>query len=218
MSNITNDKVEKYITERTHAVSNIQEEMELYAKENVVPIVTRDTLALLKTIVHINKPYNILEFGTAIGYSSIMICTELKGNCKITTIERNEKRYLKAIEYVKRAGFQDEIDIINVDVLEAGAIIENGLYDLVFIDAAKGQYRLFFDMIFEKVRSGGIIISDNIFHKAMVCEPEICSVERRQRTIYRRMNQYLDYLTTENESFYTTLVPIGDGLAITYKR
>lgn len=217
MSNITNDKIETYITERTHAVSNIQEEMELYAKENVVPVVTRDTLALLKTLAQINKPYNILEFGTAIGYSSIMLCMTLNGNCKITTIERNEKRYLKAVEYVRLAGCQDKIDIINIDALDAGVIIENSSYDLVFIDAAKGQYRLFFDMVFDKVRPGGIIISDNIFHKGMVCEPEISLVERRQRTIYRRMNDYLDYLTTENKIFYTSLVPIGDGLAITYK-
>lgn len=218
MSNITNDKVKKYIIDKTHPACDIQIEMELYAKENVVPIVTRDTLSILKTIAEINKPYSILEFGTAIGYSSIMLCAALRGNCKITTIERNEKRYLKAMEYVKRSGYEDKIEIINIDALEAKEAIGNNLYDLVFIDAAKGQYQLFFDMIFDKVKPGGIIISDNIFHKGMVCEPEISSVERRQRTIYRRMNQYLDYLTTENELFFTSLIPIGDGLAVTYKR
>ena len=218
MSNITNDKVEAYINHKTYASSEIQIDMELYAKDNVVPIVTRDTLALIKVLAEIKKPYRILEFGTAIGYSSIMLCKALNGNCMITTIERNENRYNKAVEYVEKSGYKDRIEIVNIDALEAESIVKNSFYDMVFIDAAKGQYKLFFDMVFDRVNPGGIIISDNIFHKSMVCEPEIADVERRQRTIYRRMNDYLEYLTSANENCYTSLVPIGDGLAITYKR
>lgn len=218
MSNITNDKVEAYINERTYASSEIQIDMERYAKENVVPIVTRDTLSLLKVLTEMKKPYRILEFGTAIGYSAIMLCMALNGNCSITTIERNEKRYKKAVEYVEKSGYKDNIEILNMDALESEDIVKASFYDMVFIDAAKGQYKLFFDMVFDRVNPGGIIVSDNIFHKSMVCEAEIASVERRQRTIYRRMNEYLEYLTSYNHDFFTSLVPIGDGLAITYKR
>lgn len=218
MSNITNDLVSEYINYKTHEISELQLEMEMYAKENVVPIVSRDTLALLKSVVEIKKPKKILEFGTAIGYSSIMLCATLKGECEITSLERNEKRYNKALENIAKSGFKEQIKVNHIDALESKEIIEKNTYDLVFIDAAKGQYQLFFDMVYNNVESGGIIISDNIFHKAMVCEPEILNVHRRQRTIYRRMNDYLDFLTKTNDEFYTSLVPIGDGLAITYKR
>lgn len=218
MGNITNDIVSEYIIEKTYEDFELQLEMESYAKENVVPIVSRDTLALIKTMLELKKPKNILEFGTAIGYSSIMMCNTLKSECKITTVERNEKRYLKAIENIKKAGYENHITVVHNDALESEEILKMQTYDMVFIDAAKGQYKLFFDMVYENVVSDGIIISDNIFHKAMVCQKDIADVERRQRTIYRRMNEYLDFLTKPNEKFCTSLIPIGDGLAITYKK
>ncbi len=218
MGNITNDIVSEYIIEKTYEDFELQLEMESYAKENVVPIVSRDTLAFIKTMLELKKPKTILEFGTAIGYSSIMMCHTLKADCKITTVERNEKRYLKAIENIKRAGYENNISVVHTDALDAAEILKMQTYDMVFIDAAKGQYKLFFDMVYENVVSDGIIISDNIFHKAMVCQKDIANVERRQRTIYRRMNEYLDFLTKPNEKFCTSLMPIGDGLAITYKR
>lgn len=218
MGNITNDLVSKYIKDKTYATSELQCEMEIYANDNVVPIVTRDTLALLKSIVEIKKPRKILEFGTAIGYSSIMICDALNGDCKLTSIERNEKRYNKALENITKSGFQKQIQVIHADALESKDAVQSQTYDFVFIDAAKGQYQLFFDMVYDNVEAGGIIVSDNIFHKAMVCETDISNVERRQRTIYRRMNDYLDFLTKSNEKFHTSLIPIGDGLAITYKK
>lgn len=218
MGNITNDIVSEYIIEKTYADFELQLEMESYAKENVVPIVSRDTLAFIKTLIEIKKPKKILEFGTAIGYSSIMMCHTLNENCTITTVERNEKRYLKAIENIKKAGYENKISVIHADALDTKDILTKQTYDLVFIDAAKGQYKLFFDMIYDNVVPDGIIISDNIFHKSMVCEKDIADVERRQRTIYRRMNEYLDFLTKPSEKFSTSLIPIGDGLAITYKR
>ncbi len=218
MGNITNDIVSEYIIEKTYEDFELQLEMESYAKENVVPIVSRDTLAFIKTMLELKKPKNILEFGTAIGYSSIMMCNTLKADCKITTVERNEKRYLKAIENIKKAGYENHITVVHKDALDSEEILKMQTYDMVFIDAAKGQYKLFFDMIYENVVSDGIIISDNIFHKAMVCQKNIADVERRQRTIYRRMNEYLDFLTKPNEKFCTSLIPIGDGLAITYKK
>lgn len=218
MGNITNDIVSEYIIEKTYEDFELQLEMEAYAKENVVPIVSRDTLAFIKTMLEIKKPKKILEFGTAIGYSSIMMCHTLNSDCKITTVERNEKRYQKAMKNIKKAGYEDNISVIHMDALDSAELITKDSYDLVFIDAAKGQYKLFFDMIYDNVVSDGIIISDNIFHKSMVCEKDIADVERRQRTIYRRMNEYLDFLTKPNEKFCTSLIPIGDGLAITYKR
>lgn len=217
MGNIYRSKIEKYIIDRTYSLGSLQTEMEKYALENHVPIISRDSLALLTNLVRIAQPKSILEFGTAIGYSSIMMSEALGGNVKITTIERNQPRYELALNNIRKSGYKN-ITVLNIDGTKAKEILENREFDLVFIDAAKGQYKLFFDMVYKMVPSGGIIVSDNIFHKGMVCEPVIENVERRQRTIFRRMNEYLDFLTSENPNFYTSLIPVGDGMAITYKK
>lgn len=217
MGNIYRKKVENFIIERTYSDSELQSEMEVYAKENHVPIISRDSLGVLTNIIRISKPNTILEFGTAIGYSSIMMMAALEGMVTIHSFERNLKRYETALENIKKSGYEN-INVYNLDATTAYELLHNQNFDMVFIDAAKGQYQLFFDMVYDKVNPGGIIISDNIFHKGMVCEIDIQNVERRQRTIYRRMNDYLDFLTSPNDKFYSCLIPIGDGMAITYKK
>lgn len=211
------DKIKEYIIEKTFSISNLQLEMEKFAVQNHVPIITRDSLDLLISLIKIKKPKQILEFGTAIGYSSIIMANYLDKDAKIITVERNQARYDQAISNIKKSGLEDKITVYHMEALEIKELIKDIQFDMVFIDAAKGQYRLFFDMIFEQVNPSGIIVSDNIFHKGMVCEKDKSKVIRRQRTIYNRMNDYLSFLKEENNRFYTCLIPIGDGMAITYK-
>lgn len=213
MRNIVNDNVQDFIEKHLALSDELQKAMELYAQEKGVPIITKDTLNLLKTILILKKPKEILEFGTAIGYSAIQMAKILDGDCSITTIERNEIRYKEAIKNIQKAGYNKEIRLILGDATENSDFLDRN-YDLTFIDAAKGQYQKFFDLIIKNMNKGGIIISDNIFHNSLVCQPDVMQVERRQRTIYRRMNDYLDFLT-RTQGLSTTLVPIGDGLAIT---
>ncbi|MGL5440638.1 MAG: O-methyltransferase [Filifactoraceae bacterium] len=213
MRNIVNENVQNFIEEHIKYSEGLKFEMEEYAKKNSIPIITKDTLNLLKTILLLKKPKKILEFGTAIGYSSIQIIDILGGDCEITTIERDEDRFKEAEKNIKKSGYNEQIRLIKGDAIEIDKYLDRN-YDFIFIDAAKGQYKKFFDKIINNVTEKALIVSDNIFYNTLVCKPDINSVERRQRTIYRRMNDYLDFLT-KTEGFFTSLVPIGDGLAIT---
>lgn len=212
-----NNNFKKYIESKTTPFFDMQIEMEKYAQEYNIPIVSRDSLDLLISIVKIRKPKAILEFGTAIGYSTIAMASQSDIDTQIISFERDPVRYEEALKNIKKMGMEDRITVYNVDPLVDSSMLSNQKFDLVFVDAAKGQYRAFFDLIFDNVFPYGIIISDNIFHKGMVIQEDISLIEKRYRTIYKRMKDYLIFLKHENKNFFTTLVPIGDGIAITYK-
>lgn len=210
------ERHKKYIEKNTFSFFEMQKEMEDYAQEYNVPIITKDSLDLLMSFVKIKKPKKIFEFGAAIGYSAIAMA--VGSSCShITTIERDLQRYNLALENISKMNLQNRIKIYNVDAKDSCEIIKQEMYDLVFIDAAKGHYREYFDMIFENVNKGGIILSDNIFYKGLIFEENASDVEKKQRTIYKRMTEYIKFLKSNNENFFTSLVPIGDGIAITYK-
>lgn len=211
--------IDAYIEEKTFEFSPLQLEMEAYAREHHVPIISRDSLDLLISLLKIKKPRRVLEFGTAIGYSAILMAMQLEGGAKIISFERNEPRYERALENIEKANLKDRIQVYNMDAAEANHILDGQSFDFVFIDAAKGQYQVFFDMVYDKLAAGAIIVSDNIFHKGLVCIKDAQDVDKRQRTIYRRMNDYLGYLKSKEKKneFFTSLIPIGDGIAITYK-
>ncbi len=211
------NEITKYIINKTFDFIPIQYEMEAYAAEHHVPIISRDSLDLVVSLLKIKRPKKILEFGTAIGYSAILMASNVETDARIFSFERNEKRYETAVKNIKKAGLENSIFVYNEDATKSSKTLEDKEFDFVFIDAAKGQYKAFFDLVFDKVTPGGVIVSDNIFHKGLVCLQDINSVEKRQRTIYRRMNEYLDFLKSENDDFFTSLIPIGDGIAITYK-
>lgn len=210
-------QIAAYIKNKTFSFCALQEEMEAYAKEHHVPIISRDSLDFLVLLLKLRKPKRILEFGTAIGYSAIIMASVLDKDTKIVTIERNQLRYDTALENIKKAGLEEVIEVYFMDALEAREAVQDKTFDFVFIDAAKGQYKLFFDLAYDLVVPSGVIVSDNVFHKGMVCIPDIVDVDRRQRTIYKRMNDYVTFLKKDNNGFFSSLVPIGDGLAITYK-
>jgi len=213
MSNIVNEKVEDYIRNTLKDKTGLLKELEDYAHENNVPIIHKEVSDMLNVLLKIQKPKRILEVGCAIGYSSIFFADTLDGDVEIITAERNEQMIEKAKENFKRAELEDKITILEGDAEENLAKVE-GEFDMIFIDAAKGQYKLFYDMVIDKLKVGGLLISDNILYKGMIAHDDF--VVRRKRTIVKRMRNYLDFIC--NCDYLTTsLIPIGDGVALSYK-
>ena len=213
MSNIVNDVVEDYIRHTLKDENGLLKELEIYAEENSVPIVHKEVSDLLKVLLKIQKPKKILEVGCAIGYSSILFATKCGDDSDITTCERNPIMIEKAKENIKRAGFENNIKILEGDAVENLKDIE-GEFDMIFLDAAKGQYKLFYDLVIDKLKVGGVLISDNILYKGMIADDNL--VVRRKKTIVKRMRNYLDYIC-KCEYLSTSLIPIGDGVALSYK-
>ena len=210
MSNIVNDVVEDYIRHTLKDADGLLKELEVFAEENSVPIVHKEVSDLLKVLSKMQKPQRILEVGCAIGYSSILFATTCEGNVDITTCERNPVMIERAKENIKRAGFENNIRILEGDAVEQLKNVE-GEFDMIFLDAAKGQYKLFYDLV---IKVGGVLISDNILYKGMIASDDL--VVRRKKTIVKRMRNYLDYIC--NCDYLTTsLLPMGDGVAISYK-
>lgn len=213
MSNIVNDKVENYIRETLKPSQGLLRDLELYAEENSVPIIHKEVADLLRVILKLKRPKKILELGCAIGYSSLFFADVLDGDVEIVTTERNPIMFERAQDNIKKAGMEDRIKILVGDAEETLKDLE-GTFDMIFIDAAKGHYKMFFDMLIGKLNHGGIVISDNILYKGMIASDDY--VVRRKKTIVKRMRTYLDYIC-DLEGISTSLIPIGDGLAISYK-
>ena len=204
MSNIVNDVVEDYIRHTLKDADGLLKELEVFAEENSVPIVHKEVSDLLKVLLKMQKPQRILEVGFA---------TTCEDNVDITTCERNPVMIERAKENIKRAGFENNIRILEGDAVEQLKNVE-GEFDMIFLDAAKGQYKLFYDLVIDKLKVGGVLISDNILYKGMIASDDL--VVRRKKTIVKRMRNYLDYIC--NCDYLTTsLLPMGDGVAISYK-
>ena len=213
MSNIVNGKVDNYIRETLKPSQGLLRDLELYAEENSVPIIHKEVADLLRVILKLKRPKKILELGCAIGYSSLFFADVLDGDVEIVTTERNPIMLERAQDNIKKAGMEDRIKILVGDAEETLKDLE-GTFDMIFIDAAKGHYKMFFDMLIGKLNHGGIVISDNILYKGMIASDDY--VVRRKKTIVKRMRTYLDYIC-DLEGISTSLIPIGDGLAISYK-
>ena len=183
-------------------------EMEEYAKEHNVPIMLPDGIDFLVQYIKENKIKNILEIGTAIGYSSIRMCL-IDKDIKVTTIERDEIRYLEEKKNIKKFNLEKQIELIYGDALETNI---TGKYDLIFIDAAKSQYIKFFERYEKNLNLNGVIVSDNLnFHGLTHTTEPIES--RNVRGIVRKLNNYIDYLKNNNH-FITDFYEIGDGISI----
>lgn len=187
---------------------NLIREMRTYAEEENVPIMQRDGINFLVEQIIKKDVKNILEIGTAIGYSTIIMAF-VRDNIKITSVERDEKRYLKAVKNVKKAHLEDRINLIFNDALEVNI---KDKYDLIFIDAAKAQNIKFFEKFKDNLNEKGLIITDNMnFHGLTEKEEEIKS--RNLRALVRKIKNYHKYLE-ENTEFKTEFLNIGDGIAI----
>jgi len=190
-------------------------ELEAYAKETDVPIIRREMQSLLRVLFALNRPRQILEVGTAIGFSALFMSEYTPEDCHITTIEKYEKRIPLAKENFKKAGKENRITLLEGDATEILARLE-GSYDFIFMDAAKGQYIHFLPDVLRLLRQGGVLVSDNVLQDGDIIESRF-AVTRRNRTIHARMREYL-YELKHNEALETVILTLGDGTAISVKK
>jgi len=190
-------------------------ELEKYAKETNVPIIRPQMQSLLKFLLAWGKPMQVLEVGTAIGFSALLMSEYAPKGCHITTIEKYEKRIPLARENFKKAGKEQDITLIEGDATEVLAEL-TGSYDMIFMDAAKGQYINFLPDILRLLKPGGLLISDNILQDGDIVESKYAIV-RRNRTIHNRMREYL-YALTHHEELETVILPVADGVTLSTKK
>ena len=191
-------------------------EMKQYAQEFDVPIIQDQGLELMLQLLRIKQPQSILEIGTAIGYSSLMMARHLP-KTHIVSIERDPKRYNEAIAYHERSTIKEQVTLIEADALEiANEELPIQKYDVIFIDAAKAQYQKFFEKYEPLLKEDGMIISDNlIFHGHIFDNNQKQS--RNLKQLVRKINRYNDWLAN-HPNYDTLLLPIGDGVAISLKK
>lgn len=192
---------------------NLIKQIKDYADKNNVPIMMDDGIAFLQKYIRENNIKNILEVGTAIGYSAIMMCA-VREDITVTTIERDEKRYLEAIKNIKKMELEDRINLIYKDALEVEL---DDKYDLIFIDAAKAQSIHFFERFEKNLNDGGTIITDNMkFHGLVDKNPE--EIESRNlRQLVRKVKKYTEFLEN-NKAYETEFLELGDGVAVSVKK
>ncbi|MBQ2285100.1 MAG: O-methyltransferase [Clostridia bacterium] len=184
--------------------------MEEYAKVHEVPIAQPETAKLIENLIRMSPSKKVLEIGSAIGYSSIIMAN---AGADVTTIERDENMFEPLFSNIEKAGHKDKIHVHQGDALEILDTIDDK-FDFVFVDAAKGQYLEFLPHCMRMLKVGGIMFSDNILYKGMVATDEL--YKRRKVTIIRRLRDYLDTICNMDE-LSTVIVPIGDGAAISYR-
>lgn len=188
-------------------------EMERYAEANNVPIIERDSITFVNKYIKLNNVKKILELGTAIGYSAILMASA-SDDVEITTIERDEKRYREAVKNVNSVGLDKRIEIVFNDALDVN--LAGHQYDLIFIDAAKGQYIKFFEKFKHYLSPGGIIITDNLkFHGLVNNKEQIES--RNVRGLVTKIEKYIEFLK-ENDEYITKFYDIGDGLSVSFRK
>ena len=214
MQDIVNERITSFINSFDNPDSEICTKIEEEARSSYVPIVRKEMASFLKVLMAMNKPENILEVGTAVGYSSILMGENTPDTTKITTIENYDKRIPIARANFKRAGMEDKITLIEGDANEVLKTLE-GPYDFIFMDAAKAQYIVILPDIIRLLKKGGVLVTDNVLQEGDIIESRY-GVTRRNRTIYDRMREYL-YAVTHSEELKSSIVPIGDGITISVK-
>ena len=208
--------VDNRITEYLHSLEKSRGELldtiEKKAVEEGVPIIRSETAALLRSLTAALRPENILEIGTAVGYSALQMCQVMPANCHITTIEKYEKRIPEAKENFRKAGAESRITFLEGDADMWLKELKGKQFDLVFMDAAKGQYLNWLPLLLDLMPVGAVLISDNVLQDGDVVQSRF-AVQRRNRTIHSRMREYL-YELKHMEEFETAVIPIGDGVTI----
>lgn len=212
---IVDERMVTYIHSLESPESEIVEKIEQEALDSSVPIIRKETQSFLKVLLLIKKPLRILEIGTAIGYSAILMSEYMPEGAHITTIENYEKRIPVARENFKRAGREKQITLLKGDAMEVLKTLSDS-YDLIFMDAAKGQYIRYLPEVMRLLAPEGILVTDNVLQDGDVTESRF-AVERRNRTIHSRMREYL-YELKHMEELQTSIIPLGDGVALSVKR
>lgn len=215
MGTIVNERIVDYINSLDKGNSPVCNAIEKEALADGVPIIRKEMGNLLKVLLLLKQPQKILEVGTAVGYSSILMSENMPENCRITTIENYEKRIPVAKNNFKRAGKEEVITLLEGDAMDILKELD-GTYDFIFMDAAKGQYINFLPELLRLMPVGGLLISDNVLQEGDIVESRY-GVTRRNRTIHTRMREYI-YTLTHAEQLETSIVPIGDGITLSVKK
>lgn len=212
---VVDERIVTFIHSLETSENMILEEIEQEAIDAHVPIIRKETQSFLKVVLMMKQPSQILEIGTAIGFSAILMSEYMPEDGRITTIEKYEKRIPTARENFRRAGKEGQITLIEGDALEVMGALE-GTYDFIFMDAAKGQYIHYLPDVLRLLSDGGVLMSDNVLQDGDVIESRF-AVERRNRTIHSRMREYL-YELKHHRQLITSILPLGDGIALSVKR
>ncbi len=211
---IVEERMRTYINSLDPGNTEFLENLEKDALSSGVPIIRREMQSFIKVLLAVKKPKRILEVGTAVGFSTLLMCEYGLPDLEITTIENYEKRIPVAKENFLRAGRNVQITLLEGD---AGQILKEleGKYDLIFMDAAKGQYIHWLEDVIRLLAPEGILLSDNVLQEGELIESHYL-VERRNRTIYKRMREYL-YTLKHDKRLMTSILPLGDGAALSIK-
>ena len=211
---ITNERISSYIDSLEIELPEHLKKIEKEALANYVPIIKRPTRSLLRFLIHLYRPKKILEVGTAVGFSALLMSEYIPEECKITTIERIPKRIEEAKKNIMENKKEEVITILEGDAADilVDLVNKGEQYDMIFMDAAKGQYPHFLPYIMNMLPKGGILISDNVLQDGDIVESRY-AVTRRNRTIHFRMREYL-YQLTHMEGMDTIVMPIGDGVTL----
>ena len=212
---IVDERFVTYINSLSGGNTKLLEEIETEALGTDVPVIRKETQECLKLFLAMKKPERILEVGTAVGFSAILMKTYNPADCTITTIENYEKRIPIARTNFRRAGVEESITLLEGDAARGLEQLREP-YDLIFMDAAKGQYLHFLPHVVRLLKADGVLISDNILQDGDIIESRY-AVIRRNRTIHRRMRQYL-YELTHHEQLVTAVFPVGDGITVSSKK
>ena len=212
---IVEERMVTYIRSLEVPESAVIEAIEQEALRDRVPIIRKEMQSFLKVLLMIKRPMRILEVGAAVGFSSILMSEYMPEGGHITTIENYDKRIPIARANFKRVGKEEQIDLIEGDALEVMHGLE-GPYDLIFVDAAKGQYIHYLPEVMRLLGTDGVLVSDNVLQEGDIIESRF-AVERRNRTIHSRMREYL-YELKHHDQLQTSIIPLGDGVALSVKR
>lgn len=211
---IVDERFATYINSLENGNKEYLNRLEAYAKKTEVPIIRKEMQSFLKTLLVMSKPKQILEVGTAIGFSALLMA-EAAPEAHITTIEKYEKRIPLAKANFQRYNKTQQITLLEGDAAEILAKLD-GSYDFIFMDAAKGQYINFLPDILRLLPEGGVLVSDNILQDGDIIESRF-AITKRNRTIHARMREYL-YTLKHHEQLETAILPLGDGVALSVKR
>ena len=211
---IVDERYTTYLNSLYPELSPVLKEIQKEAIDSYVPIIRPETVNLLQLLIKMNQPKNILEVGAAVGFSANLMAEAAGDDVTITTIENYEPRIPIANANFKRTSRDKQITLLEGDAMEILPTLE-GPYDFIFMDAAKGQYINFWPEIKRLIADGGVVVTDNVLQDGDIIESRY-AITRRNRTIHKRMRDYL-YELTHDEGFSTTILPLGDGVSISVK-
>lgn len=213
---IVEERIVSYINSLEKENSPVLEEIEKEARKDGVPIIRKEMESFLRVMLSIKKPMRILELGTAVGYSAILMSEYINEKGQIITIENYDKRIPIAKENIKKAGRENVIKLLEGDAMEIMPTLESDQFDFVFMDAAKAQYIHFLPEVLRLMKKDGVLITDNVLQEGDLIQSKYV-VRRRDRTIHKRMREYLE-VVKNHPQLETSIVPIGDGITMSVKK